>query len=65
MLTVEGPLVGMSAAYYALPDGQTAVELTAELSTAPLGPVSAVMSVEQRAASGVSPVSACASIFCN
>jgi len=58
VLTVEGPLVGMAAAYYALPAGQTAVQLTAQLSAPPLLPVSAAVSLEQRTAAGVPQVSA-------
>lgn len=58
VLTVRGPLVGMAAAYYALPTGQTGVQLTAQLSAPPLLPVSAVVSLEQRTAAGVPQVSA-------
>jgi hypothetical protein len=61
---VEGPMVGMAAAYSRVAAGQAAAQLQARLDQPPANAVTAIVSVEQRIAAGVAQVGCSNSCGC-
>ena len=58
-------MVGMAAPYFRVAAGQVAVQLSAQLDQPPPNAVTAVVSVEQRIADGVSEVGLTFSLSCS